>query len=176
MKNVARSSVVLLTTASLLCLVLAVRRAQVVSAQQSREAGLPADLLRKLNPSHPSGAFDIDTSRFPQVTQNFTLQRARDFHVAGGPVDCPNCKVLMVATIRPSAPGAKIVSIRVAARRPTSNNHFYRCQHEASCGVPEFADPNDARLDCIGKLSCNIFRATDDGVGTPEDDIEMVSQ
>lgn len=125
------------------------------------------------NPNHPSGAFNPEKFKPKAGTQDFTLQRVRDFHFAGGPVDCPNCKDLFVAHIAPPMVGAIIDSVIVTARRPAKNNHWYRCQVEAQCGRPEFSDPNDARLDCIGKTSCDVNRATDDGVGGYEDDIRM---
>ncbi|HXP51026.1 MAG TPA: hypothetical protein VN922_13795 [Bacteroidia bacterium] len=112
----------------------------------------------------------------PVTTENLTLQRARDYHFVSGNIGCPDCKDMYCSTLRPAAAGAKIVSIETVAQRPTRNNHWYRCQAAVSCGRPEFSDPNDARLDCIGKTSCNICRATDDGVGNYEDDIRMKYQ
>jgi len=109
-------------------------------------------------------------------TQDFTLQRARDYTHTGGNVDCPNCKDLYSATLNPPVAGAKILSMVVTARRPTTNNHWYRCQVEAKCGRPEFSDPANPTLDCIGKTSCLVNRATDDGVGSYEDDIRMTYQ
>jgi len=109
----------------------------------------------------------------PSSTENFTLQRARDYHFVAGNVDCPNCKDMYCSTLHPNAMGAKIISIETVAQRPTSNNHWFRCQFAAKCGRPEFSDPNDARFDCAGKTSCNVCRATDDGVGNYEDDIRM---
>jgi hypothetical protein len=112
----------------------------------------------------------------PQKTQDFTLQRARDYTHTGGNVDCPNCKDMFSATVSPPVAGATIVRMDWLARRPTNNNHWYRCQVEARCGRPEFSDPNNPEVDCLGKASCLVNRATDDGVGGYEDDIRMTYQ
>jgi len=109
----------------------------------------------------------------PPGTQDFTLQRARDYTHVTGNVDCPNCKDLYSALVKPPVAGAKIVSMEVTGRRPATNNHWYRCQLEAKCGRPEFSDPADPTKDCIGQTSCLVNRATDDGVGSYEDDIRM---
>jgi hypothetical protein len=129
--------------------------------------------IAKSNPAEPSGAYDVKPSKFPSGKQTFTLVRGRDFRFVHGDVDCPNCKNMYCARLSPPAPGAKITAISVSARRPTVNNHFYRCQVEAKCGVPEFSDPADARQSCIDKPSCNVCRATDDGVPNYEDDIAI---
>jgi hypothetical protein len=112
----------------------------------------------------------------PSGAQDFTLQRARDFTYTGGNVDCPNCKDMFSALLKPPVAGATILSMVVTARRPTTNNHWYRCQVEAKCGRPEFSDPANPTVDCIGKTSCLVNRATDDGVGSYEDDIRMTYQ
>jgi hypothetical protein len=125
------------------------------------------------NPKHPSGAVVTKGFQPRTGTLDFTLQRVRDFHYSGGDVDCPNCKDMFTARIAPPVAGTVITSVTVIARRPTSNNHWFRCQVEARCGRPEFSDPNDARLDCIGKTVCDVNRATDDGVPGYEDDIRM---
>jgi hypothetical protein len=125
------------------------------------------------NPKHPSGAFEPEKSKAVAGTLDFTLQRVRDFHYSGGNVGCPKCKDMFTARIAPPVPGAVITSVTVIARRPPNNNHWYRCQVEVSCGRAEFSDPNDARLDCLGKTACDVNRATDDGVGGYEDDIRM---
>ncbi len=130
----------------------------------------------KMNANHPSGAFNPEKVKAIAGTQDFTLQRARDFHFTAGPVDCPNCKNMFSALVAPPAPGAKITSITWLQRRPPDNNHWYRCQEEAKCGRPEFSDPNDARLDCVGKTSCFVNRASDDGNGYYEDDFRMTYQ
>jgi hypothetical protein len=109
-------------------------------------------------------------------TQDFTLQRARDYQHTGGNVDCPNCKDLYSATLNPPVAGAKILSIQTLRQRPEQNRHWYRCQVESRCGRPEFSDPGDPTKDCIGKTSCVVNRATDDGNGYYEDDIRMTYQ
>src|SRR5438270_5543624 len=125
------------------------------------------------NPKNPSGALHPEKFAAKAGAIDFTLQRVRDFHYSGGNVDCPNCKDMFTARITPPVPGALVTSVTVTARRPNTNNHWYRCQKESRCGRPEFSDPNDARLDCIGKPSCDVNRATDDGNGYYEDDIRM---
>lgn len=127
----------------------------------------------EVNLDDPSGAKIRDPSKFPRMKTTFTLQRARDFHYFGGNLDCPKCKDGFVARIAPPAPGARIITVTWLARRPVANNHWYRCGVEAKCGVPEFGDPADPRLNCDGKTACNVYRATDDGVGNYEDDILM---
>jgi hypothetical protein len=131
----------------------------------------------KANPNHPSGAYDADKIRAaaPAVTHRYTLQRARDYQYAGGNVDCPNCKDWYHSLIVIPG-GGKITAIQWIARRPTVNNHWYRCFVEARCGVGEFSDPNDGRQDCIGKSQCFVNRATDDGVGGYEDDFDVSYQ
>jgi hypothetical protein len=129
----------------------------------------------KANPNHPSGAFNPDSAKALAGSQNITLQRARDYHHSGGNVDCPNCKDMYSALIVVPG-GAKITAISTTGQRPTANNHWYRCQKQASCGRPEFSDPNDSRLDCIGKSQCFVNRASDDGVGNYEDDISVTYQ
>jgi hypothetical protein len=118
---------------------------------------------RSLSPSQPA-------------TQDFTLQRARDYTHVGGNVDCPNCKDLFSATLTPPMAGAKIISIVWLRRRPTVNNHWYRCQAEAKCGRPEFSNPANPTEECNGQTSCLVNRATDDGVGSYEDDFRMTYQ
>jgi hypothetical protein len=112
----------------------------------------------------------------PPGTQDFTLQRARDYTRTGGNVDCPNCKDLFSATVNPPAVGDTITSMEVTGRRPEDNNHWYRCQVEVRCGRPEFSDPANPTEDCLGKTSCLVNRASDDGVGSYEDDIRMTYQ
>jgi hypothetical protein len=118
---------------------------------------------------------DVETVK-PATPQeaNFTLQRVRDFHYSGGDVDCPHCKDMFTARLTPPLAGAVIISMTVTARRPTKNNHWYRCGVETQCGRPEFSDPDDPRLTCIGRTACNVNRVTDDGVPAYEDDIRMV--
>lgn len=129
------------------------------------------------SPDHQSGAADAEKARAaaPSATHQYTLQRARDYHYGGGNVDCPKCKDWFYSLIVIPG-GAKITSIRWMARRPTVNNHWYRCGVESDCGRREFSDTNDARLDCIGKSACYVNRASDDGVGGYEDDIEITYQ
>jgi hypothetical protein len=112
----------------------------------------------------------------PATTENFTLQRARDYHFVAGDVGCPDCKDMYCSTLQPAASGAKIISIETVAQRPTRNNHWYRCQIAVNCGRPEFSDPKDAKLDCAGKTSCNVCRATNDAIGNYEDDIRVKYQ
>jgi hypothetical protein len=110
------------------------------------------------------------------TTENFTLQRARDFTFAGGNVDCPNCKDMFCARLQPGTAGATVVSIKTIAQRPARNNHWYRCEEAAKCGRPEFSNPTDPRESCVGKTACLVCRATDDGVPNYEDDIRMTSR
>jgi hypothetical protein len=128
------------------------------------------------NANDPSGAFNSDKINRLAGKEDFVLQRVRDYHYSGGNVDCPNCKDMYTAVLTVPAPGAKITSISTTAQRPAANNHWYRCQVKADCGRPEFSDPNDARLDCIGKSTCYVNRASDDGIGGYEDDIHMEYQ
>jgi hypothetical protein len=140
---------------------------------RSQEATKPKS---KANSNHPSGAFNPEKVKPLAGKQDFTLQRVRDYHYSGGNVDCPQCKDMYSAYLTPPAPGAKITAISTTAQRPVANNHWYRCQIKADCGRPEFSDPNDSRQNCIGKTSCYVNRATDDGVGGYEDDIHMEYQ
>jgi hypothetical protein len=107
-------------------------------------------------------------------SQVFTLQRAAHFKFVHGDVDCPNCKDLF-RTINPIAvpTGAHITRVDLIARRPTDNNHWYRCQQQSKCGVQEFSDVNDPFKSCIGTPALHVWRATDDGVGNVEDDIQV---
>src|SRR5581483_743940 len=91
----------------------------------------------KANPDHPSGAFNPQSVKRLAGTQNFTLQRVRDYHYAGGNVDCPHCKDMYCSLLRPPAMGAVITDIQTTAQQPVANNHWYRCQVAANCGRPE---------------------------------------
>lgn len=137
----------------------------------------PVTYKSKANPNHTSGAFTPEKARAAAstVTQKYTLQRARDYHHGPSPVDCPNCKDYFYALIVVPG-GAQVTSIQWLARRPTVNNHWYRCEVEAKCGTPEFSDPSDSRLSCVGKSQCYVNRASDDGVGNYEDDIQVTYQ
>jgi hypothetical protein len=100
-------------------------------------------------------------------SETLTLSRSRDYHLAGGNIDCPNCKDLYCSTFGPSA-GKTITATRFLRMR--SQGHWYRCQIQLSCGRAEFSDPNVPEQDCAGEANCNICRATDDGTEA-EDDI-----
>ncbi len=141
------------------------------------QASSPPPFKSSGNPNHTSGVFNPEKARSaaPTITQKYTLQRARDYHHGPSPVDCPKCKDYYYSLI--VAPGGtQIASIQWLARRPTTNNHWYRCEVESNCGTSEFSDPNDSRLSCVGKSQCYVNRASDDGVGTYEDDIQATFQ
>jgi hypothetical protein len=116
----------------------------------------------------------VDPKTYPkEAEQIITLQRARDFFYAGGNIGCPDCKDMYCSTVRTPSAGSLITSIQTVAQRPTTNNHWYRCQVAAQCGRPEFSDPYNHRLGCEGKSECDVCRVTDDGVGSYEDDIRI---
>lgn len=107
------------------------------------------------------------------TTETLTLSRVRDYSKSLGTVDCPNCKDLSCATIKPPIAGAKFTSVEFLRMR--SQGHWYRCQVQARCGRPEFSDPSDAQRGCAGLPSCYVCRATDDGTEA-EDDIKITYQ
>jgi hypothetical protein len=107
------------------------------------------------------------------ASQNLTLTRSRDYRYAGGNIGCPNCKDMFCATFAPPVITATITSTTFLRSR--NSGHWYRCQVQHMCGRPEFSDPANPRQDCIGKASCNICRATDDG-REAEDDITFTFQ
>ncbi len=104
-------------------------------------------------------------------SETFILGKADFTHsVPGQPVDCPpvgkKCKDLFIST-KPlsSPPGTLITAVEVISRRPTNNNHWFRCQAETICGKPEFSDVADHRKSCIGTSACAVWRAGDDRAG-----------
>lgn len=117
---------------------------------------------------------NVSISPVPAVhSETLTLVRTRDYSGSLGTVDCPNCKDLTCASFGPSVAGAKITSVEFIRMR--SKGHWYRCQVQAQCGVPEFSDPVDPHRGCEGLTSCKVCRATDDGTQA-EDDIQVSSQ
>ena len=94
----------------------------------------------------------------------------------GEPVDCPpignHCKNLFYSTKPLSSPkGTIITAVDILLRKPGQNNHWYRCEVEASCGVAEFSDLEHHDQSCIGSSSCLVWRATDGARG--EDTIRV---
>ncbi len=103
---------------------------------------------------------------------NLTLVRTQHYSHAGGNVGCPNCKDLECAEFRaPVAdPAARITKVEFLRMR--SQGHWYRCQWQAACGVPEFSSSSDPKRECKDDRACRICRATDDGTQA-EDDIRV---
>jgi hypothetical protein len=121
--------------------------------------------------------FALTAMAFAQAgSQNYTLSAAGDYAYVGPgqPVGCPQCKDLFYAVLH-SPTGTKITSIVVVARRPTKNNHWYRCQLEVECGVQEFSDANQHNQSCVGTSTCIVWRATD-SKSNQEDDIKITYQ
>ena len=108
-------------------------------------------------------------------SQTYTLQSVRDYTHIGPhqPVDCPHCKDLFFSRSLFSPPGTRITSVDVIDRRPHTNNHWYRCQHDVPCGGAEFTSGPDRSASCIGASSCTVWRATDGMTGSEEDDIRI---
>jgi hypothetical protein len=94
----------------------------------------------------------------------------------GQPVDCPpvggGCKSEFYSTKPLTSPaGTVITAVEVLLRKPERNNHWYRCEVVAACGVAEFSDIKQPNKSCIGTPACLVWRATDGARG--EDTIRV---
>jgi hypothetical protein len=129
-------------------------------------------------PKKESDSAPKTTPQSPSEWRDYTLNRVEDYHKAGDNVDCPNCKRMYCASVGPTDNGvpiseAVIESAETIAVMPVSNNHWYRCGTQASCFRPEFSDPQNYKLSCIGKSSCIVCRASDDENTNYEDRIRI---
>ena len=106
----------------------------------------------------------------------YVLTSGINYHYVGPgkPVDCPNgCKDLFYTDPIGGPPGTTITSIIPVDRSPKQNNHWYRCQKEADCGVAEFSDVNQHNKDCVGTPACIVWRATNGSNHTEQDVIDI---
>lgn len=88
------------------------------------------------------------------------LYRSRDYRVMEYGRGCPHCR-LYAAEIRPSVPGASIVSVGVVSSR--GGPGWHRCPADFRCGAAEFS-PVDQRnaSSCAGLAACRVWRLSED--------------
>jgi hypothetical protein len=150
----------------------------VVALWLSQGAHAKGDIGKQTSPTGKTDT--VDTSKFAPKSpkallydDRMTLVRNRDYRAMGQTVDCPDCKDLFCADFRSPHPGAKIIGADFISMR--SDGHWFRCQIQARCGLPEFSNPANPTLGCTDVDTCRICRAVN-ATFPDEDDIVVHSQ
>jgi len=121
---------------------------------QPLRAMLPPLRVRKA-PEEP-----VLEERVQSQLEVVSLYRSRDYRVVEHGRSCPTCR-LYAADIRPSVPGATIVSIGVVSSGGSPG--WVRCPGSLRCGTPEFSPPDQRNVSgCIGQSSCRVWRLGED--------------
>jgi hypothetical protein len=88
------------------------------------------------------------------------LYRSRDYRVMQFGRSCPHCR-LYAAEIRPSLPGASIISVGVVST--SGGPGWLRCPASFRCGVAEFSPPDQRNASgCAGLSACRVWRLSED--------------